>query len=576
MLWGFELICALAGAAWFAVRLGVASDRRSVALDLAGLCATVLLLELAAVRVAGLFETARGAYVAPVGVALGPALVRAALIDQAILGGLGARRLRPALLLLVDLALLDTVGASAGLWRSEDPGLLGFSWLGPPAWVCGALVLAHLPPRARAFGPLAALVGAAVAVLVLWWGVVGWLPYPSHLALALAEQQTALWIAASVLLGIRLAWSAWRWHRRRAVRAAAPVPSSELFSRTLWTHPAWAPLVSCALVAGLLAVPDPSERPHSPQGRAASAADGERVLVLVGDVMLGRGVAELVEEEGPFDRFFEGARPMLRDADFTFGNLESVIAAGGEQKKDGIALRAPPRAAASLGHAGFDVVSLANNHVADFGHAAMVETREHLREAGVTPAGVGPPDAPQVPVIVERDGHRIGVLAYCDPRAQNGCTHWDRGLPDRAYRAHERALMRDLAALRPLVDTLIVSLHWGTEGRTAPDPVQRALGRRIIDLGADVVAGHHPHMHQRAERYGRGVILHSMGNFVFDQRSRPEFMDSGLYRVVVGPRGLVRAEVLPMRYRAKEYVPTPTGEGWSAIERRSRLPALRR
>lgn len=574
MVWGFELTCALLGAAWFAVRVGVAADRRSAALEAASLCFTAALLELAAVRAAGLYQTSTAAWAAPMGVALGPALLRAALIDQALLAGLGAPRgLRPALLLIVELALLETLGAGLELWRWSDPGLLGFSWLAPPAWLCSAWIFARSMARARALAPLTALIGGAVAVLALWFGVVGWLPYPSSAALALTGLRTELMIAASALLAIGFAWTARRGHRSRGLNG--PATSSAPSAHTGWSHPAGALAMAGALAAAVFVLPDPSVRTHAKEPSPVHLAQGERVLVLVGDVMLGRGVAELVDGQGSFDRFFEGARPMLAGADLTFGNLESVIAEGGERKKDGIALRAPPRAAAALGRAGFDVLSMANNHVADFGHAAMVETREHLRAAGVTPVGVGPTDAPQTPLIVERDGHRIGFLAYCDPRSKNGCTHWDRGLPDRAYRAHERALARDLAALRPQVDTLVVSLHWGTEGRTDADPVQRALGRRIIDLGADVVAGHHPHMHQEAERYGRGVILHSMGNFVFDQRSRPEFMESGLYRIVVGPRGLTSAEVLPMRYRAKEYAPASSGAGWQAIERPSRLPALR-
>lgn len=555
------------GVAWLTARLLPPQGRRTRGHDVGLLLLTVVLVELAAVRLGGLLQYAPDALASPAGLSVGAVALRFMLVGEVVgigIGDAGRSAPRSALLAFVDTALLEVVGTGLGLWRWTEPGALGFSLVAPLGWAACAMALAWVLPRRRALAPAVALCTTVLVVTAAWWCLLRWLPFPSRLAMSVARLAPWSALPAALLLLLQLAWSV-----RVAVRARRGAAGEAGVANDGSRGVALAGFaLALAAIVGLLLISPPA--PKEVTADEVLAAD-ERSVVLVGDIMLARGVAQLVKERGGFDRFFAATRPMLSAADITFGNLESVVASSGTKKERGIAFRAPPRAAPALAQAGFDVVSAANNHAADFGYEAMVESQGLLLAAGVQPVGVGPADQPQAPVIVERDGHRFGFLAYCDPHAPRGCTHWDRKMPMRVHRATDLALRRDIPALRAQVDTLIVSLHWGVESQREPDAWQAALGRRIIDLGADIVAGHHAHTHQRAERYRGGVILYSMGNFVFDQRSHPKFMESGLYRVVVAKDGVRRASVLPVRYRAKEYVPTPVAEGSLEIGDRTRL-----
>ena len=133
-------------------------------------------------------------------------------------------------------------------------------------------------------------------------------------------------------------------------------------------------------------------------------------------------------------------------------------------------------------------------------------------------------------------------------------------------RSTNTALARDIAALRPRVDILVVSLHWGTQRQLEPGADQREFAHHIIDLGADVVAGHHPHVQQEPGISQNGVILYSMGNFVFDSESRRRaslllsdaLRDTRLYRVVVATDGVRALSYLPLEIARSDWQPRPT------------------
>ncbi|MCC7070372.1 MAG: CapA family protein [Deltaproteobacteria bacterium] len=544
------------GAAWLALPLWLRSTRGTAWRDLITILVAVWFTEVAAVRVAGLYAYGAHVVLAPLGVCLPVTLVRAALLRSALsltAGHPGGRRaLAAAALALVDAALLEVLGVSLGLWRWSATGAL--SPIVPVLWAGCALGLALVPARARAWAPGAALLAAAALVTTCWFALARWLPPVAQgaaLAPVVALAALDLWLVAALATRARAA----------PVTIDPVTPSAPRDARR-------AHACTGLLLLALVVVPPPTPRELSPD--EPLGAD-ERSLVLVGDVMLGRNVARGLREGDSFDRFFAATKPYLEGADLAFGNLESVVAARGTKKQRGIALRAPPTAAPALARAGFDVLSVANNHVADYGADAIAEELELFAAVGVVPVGVGAREAPQQAVIVERAGHTVGFLAYCDPRAPKACSSFDRKLPQGAYRATEAALARDVPALRRRVDTVVVSLHWGTESRPEPASEQVALGRRIIDLGADVVAGHHPHVPQRAERYRGGVILYSMGNFVFDQHWTPAHMSSGLYRVIVGKEGVRRVAVLPVRYQRRAWVPTPERSTFLEVGSVSRL-----
>ncbi|MBK8181005.1 MAG: CapA family protein [Planctomycetes bacterium] len=331
-------------------------------------------------------------------------------------------------------------------------------------------------------------------------------------------------------------------------------------------------LVGVAALLGWSVWPSATRSPPSDPAPVAidePLAPDERSLVLVGDIMLARGVARTAERRQlSFSTFFDATRALIAGADLAFGNLESPISDLGERKEgDSTAFRAPPAAVEGLRSAGFDIVSLANNHALDYGPAALEDTGRRLTAAGIRTVGVGRPEEVQTPVILDARGVSVGFLAYCDPGSPKACNRRDRDQSPRPARATREVVKRDLLAARPQVDVLVVSVHWGPRTRTSQIKGRSSWAAPSSILGADIVAGHHPHVQQPAELYRGGVIFYSMGNFVFDQRSDPQLRASRLHRVIVSKDGVRRAAWLPLRSEIDVWRPTPTADTMVAVAR---------
>ncbi len=246
-------------------------------------------------------------------------------------------------------------------------------------------------------------------------------------------------------------------------------------------------------------------------------------LLAVGDVMLARKVDRLMRANG--DNYpFEKVAPYLRAADITFGNLESPLSdRGTPMPGKGIQFRARPEMAFRLDDAGFDVLSLGNNHSFDYDEPAFLDTMESLRRVGIEPVGGGTNIAEaRKPVIIEKNGIKVGFLAYTIYADIYFDAQYRRAFQATAGQSgvvplQQDLILEDLALLKPQVDISILSLHWGTEYNVIPDPSQRDLARALVEGGADVILGHHPHVIQGLEKYQGSLIAYSLGNFIFDQ-----------------------------------------------------------
>jgi poly-gamma-glutamate capsule biosynthesis protein CapA/YwtB (metallophosphatase superfamily) len=248
-------------------------------------------------------------------------------------------------------------------------------------------------------------------------------------------------------------------------------------------------------------------------------------LLAVGDLMLGTSVKQTILARGgraPFVKF----RETLRKADVTFGNLETPLSERGSptpgksaeslRNKTNFIFRAPLSAAEGLAWAGFDVVSLANNHAMDYGPEALRDTLECLRAASVTPVGGGLNlREAAAPVFFERNGHRFAIFAISDvlPLFSVAGENSPGVAPGRGAR-FEREMPQAIARAKQRADWVLVSVHWGKELYTGATPKQRRLGHKLVDWGADAVIGHHTHCLGPVERYGKGVIHYSLGNFI--------------------------------------------------------------
>ena len=276
-------------------------------------------------------------------------------------------------------------------------------------------------------------------------------------------------------------------------------------------------------------------------------------LVAVGDILLDRGVARRIEREGAA-RVFAGVEDALAGADVTFGNLENPVASRCQRSRKKISFQARPGAADALRGAGFDLLSLANNHTLDCGESGLFETIDHLRARGLGWAGAGPTlAAAEAPTILSVKGIKIAFVAFTDvePLSGPGSEVW-RGVA----RASKSALSRAVVASRERADVVVVSLHWGIEYASRPSGRQRELAQAAVEAGADLVLGHHTHTlqglqaftHRSAAGTRRALVAYSLGNFVFD--SPPSLgrrvVESVVLRCRLGKNGLISAEVRPV------------------------------
>ncbi len=267
----------------------------------------------------------------------------------------------------------------------------------------------------------------------------------------------------------------------------------------------------------------------------ASRADDDVRLIYSGDIMLTDGPGKAVARgEDPFADFTR----ILNWADVRVGNLECVISTVGEPDKGKrFSFQVNPRALPLL-EKHFDVVSLANNHTGDYGHAAFLQQLQFLEQHGIAHIGGGRNCVEaRTPHMVKAKGLRIALLGYNDfhPRSFEAGPSW----PGVAWSVDEQ-VVADIQAARTIhkADLVIPFMHWGEE-HEPPNSRQRKLGRLMIDAGADVVVGSHPHCTQDPEYYKGHLILYSLGNFVFDGFGPGSGRTGWLLRMRLNKQGLV-------------------------------------
>lgn len=273
-----------------------------------------------------------------------------------------------------------------------------------------------------------------------------------------------------------------------------------------------------------------------------TAIADEIIINAVGDIMLAGRWTRDIKKRG-YDFPFRGTATELALGDINLANLESPIAASGSEftgKK--FRFRAEPAVAPALRKAGFNLVTLANNHSMDFGPEALIETTQHLESAGINWVGAGKTlgDARQMALYTVK-GKRVAFLAYSLTQPLEFFAASAR--PGTAP-GYEKLVASDVASARRQADYVIVTIHWGREGSVAIQPYQQRTGRAAIDAGADAVIGHHPHVLQGVERYKNGIIFYSLGNFTFASTSRTaEFGAMVRLRLNGSTR---QAEVIPL------------------------------
>jgi poly-gamma-glutamate synthesis protein (capsule biosynthesis protein) len=260
-------------------------------------------------------------------------------------------------------------------------------------------------------------------------------------------------------------------------------------------------------------------------------------FAIAGDVIPHEAVRAAAAAEGPdvqgWTALFSDVADVFQSADFGFVNMETPVAPNHSKGSKPFMFDAPLALPEALKASGIKIVSFANNHVMDQGWAGFAETRDHLRETGLLFAGSGDTAAQTFqPVFTDANGIKVGWL---------GMTRWLNGNrnPDSADQPHvnffpypgesggapgadEAQVLAAIKAARTQCDFLVVSIHWGIEYATTPRPEDVEIAHRMLDAGASVIVGHHPHVLQPVETYrtadGRNtVIFYSLGNFLSNQ-----------------------------------------------------------
>ena len=269
-------------------------------------------------------------------------------------------------------------------------------------------------------------------------------------------------------------------------------------------------------------------------------------LTAVGDIMLSRGVAKESRQRGDQGYPFNRIKTYLKDSDVVFGNLENPITPGREVMMPEMILRADPGVETALKEAGITILSLANNHTADFGRRGLLDTLNYLDQAGIKYAGAGKTESEAfAPEFIETKGMKLVFLAFSDADLVPGSCLAGVNNPGIAFLDEEK-LKAAVKSAGEKADFVVVSMHVGTEYETGPDRTQIKFARLAIDSGADLVLGHHPHVIQKAEKYKGKYIFYSLGNFVFDQKWSRATRESLAAKIFISPKGVEKVEILPV------------------------------
>ncbi len=256
--------------------------------------------------------------------------------------------------------------------------------------------------------------------------------------------------------------------------------------------------------------------------------DKKSTILFVGDIMLSssRGVGKQIKKENEYRYPFLRISDVLRSADLAFGNLEGPISYRGKDGGSRYSFRGNPKVIEGLKYAGFDVLSIANNHIFDWGKDAFEDTIYLLKANNIDNIGGGMNYLnANKPLVKDVNGTNVAFFAYSMVDYDIGFFEAKGGTPGKSS-FNKEILLKKIKKLKKtgVADIVVVSLHWGKEYSKRSQESQQKIAYSLVDAGVDIIVGHHPHVVQEVEKYKDGWIAYSLGNFVFDQNFSEETM----------------------------------------------------
>jgi poly-gamma-glutamate capsule biosynthesis protein CapA/YwtB (metallophosphatase superfamily) len=270
---------------------------------------------------------------------------------------------------------------------------------------------------------------------------------------------------------------------------------------------------------------------------------------------------------------FQGIRALVKEADLAFANLECPLSNNGRILG---MFRADPIYAEGLAGAGFTIMSVANNHMFDAGKEGFEETLEHLDRVGIHYIGGGRDMAEaRKPVIEEIKGYRIGFLAYTQ-FSDNGFAYDIAGKDGAGILPFSMPLiLEDIRKSRRLVDILVISLHWLSANTPFIHQKARECAHKILDVGGDIIVGHHPHVYKAVEIYKGKLILYSLGNLIFGH-SQTYWGHNLIAKIKVDVKKIQELELIPISGVGDQlFQPSPLveSEAGKVLDHLSRISA---
>ncbi|MEV5028721.1 CapA family protein [Paenibacillus sp. LPE1-1-1.1] len=294
-------------------------------------------------------------------------------------------------------------------------------------------------------------------------------------------------------------------------------------------------------------------------------------LSFVGDLLVADYVSPITDKEGyPF--LYKPSMLYLSEPDLTAGNLEFPITTRGVPVEGTpYVFKGSPDVLPAMRDAGFDIMSLANNHALDQGVEGMLDTMNYLDEAGISHMGAGNNDTEAfAPVIKEVRGIKV---AYIGLSRVVPFSSWkaDKNIAGVAESYDTRRAQEAVAKAKKVADIVVVMVHWGKERVDQPEPYQKDFGKQYIDAGADLVIGSHPHVLQGFEMYKGKWIAYSLGNFIFTSYPKETAGETGVLDAVCTKSGDCEMTFHPMFTVNAQPTPLEGGKAKAVLDRLSSI-----
>lgn len=272
----------------------------------------------------------------------------------------------------------------------------------------------------------------------------------------------------------------------------------------------------------------------------SEATDEKNInLIFAGDTTLASHYQELVPDPSDTSYPLKNLQKIFKKADLVMVNCENPITTANKKRFKRFNFRMPPSLIPVFTDNNIKIVSLGNNHVYDFKEAGLLDTLNYLDQAGIKHVGAGKnlADA-RKPEFFEIKGKKIAFLAYGN---YSPATPVKSGV---ACKKKEAILEDVRLAKKNGADVIIVSFHWGREYAKKPNAADKKLAHAVINAGANIIIGHHPHILQPIEYYHGGIIAYSLGNFIFGGNRKS--YETAILRTVIQSNNALSYKIIPL------------------------------